>query len=72
MKDSKLTWHDHLVAGLAPVSILPGATLATHYLAIIPSAERLAGQRLVALGAAETVLMPVAVLVVQLLHRKKE
>lgn len=61
------SWHDHLIATLAPVSILPGATLATHYLAIITSAERLTGQRLVALGTAETVLMPVAVLMVQLL-----
>lgn len=61
------SWHDHLVAALATIAILPGATLATHNLAIIPGAERLASQRLVALGTAETVLMPVAVLMVQLL-----
>lgn len=60
-------WHDHLVAALAAVAILPRATLAAHYLAIIPGAERLGGQWLVALGTAETVLMPVAVLMVQLL-----
>lgn len=60
-------WQDHLVAGLAPVAILPGATLAAHYLAIVPGVERLAGQRLVALDTAETVLMPVTVLMVQLL-----
>lgn len=61
------SWHDHLVAALAPVAILPGAALATHYLAVVPGAERLTGQWLVALGTAETVLMPVAVLMVQLL-----
>lgn len=61
------SWHDNLVAALATVAILPGATLAAHYLAIVPGAERLGGQRLVALGAAETVLVPVAVLMVQLL-----
>lgn len=65
---NKPTWHDHLVAALAPVAILPGATLATHYLAIVSRAEWLAGQGLVALGAAETVLVPVAVLMVQLLR----
>lgn len=37
------TWHHHLVAGLAPVTIFPGAALATHDLAIVPGAERLAG-----------------------------
>lgn len=61
------SWHDHLVASLAAVAILPGTTLATHYLSIIPGAEWLSGQRLVALATAETVLMPVAVLMVQLL-----
>lgn len=67
----KPTWHDHLVAGLAPVAILAGATLATHDLAVVPGAEGLVGQGLVALGAAEAVLMPVAVLMVQLLDRKE-
>lgn len=60
-------WHDHLVAALAAVTILPGAALAAHDLAIVPGTEGLTGERLVALGAAETVLVPVAVLVVQLL-----
>lgn len=60
-------WHHHLVAALAAVSVLSGAALAAHYLAIVAGAEGLAGQRLVALGAAEAVLVPVAVLVVQLL-----
>lgn len=61
------TWHDHLVAALAPVAVLPRAALAAHYLAIVAGSEGLAGQRLVALGAAEAVLVPVAVLMVQLL-----
>lgn len=61
------SWHDHLVAGLATVAILSGATLATHYLPIIACVEWLTGQCLVALGTAETVLMPVSVLVVQFL-----
>lgn len=60
-------WHDHLVASLAPVAVLAGAALAAHDLAVVPGVEGLAGQRLVALGAAEAVLMPVAVFVVQLL-----
>ena len=37
------TWHDHLVAALAPVAILARAALATHDLAIVPGAEGLAG-----------------------------
>lgn len=61
------SWHDHLVAALAAVAVLPRAALATHDLAIVTSAERLAGQGLVALGTAEAVLVPVAVFVVQLL-----
>lgn len=40
----KPTWHDHLVAALAAIAILSGATLATHYLPIIPSTECLTGQ----------------------------
>lgn len=67
----KPTWHDHLVAALAAVAILSGATLATHYLAIIAGAEWFSGQWLVALGTAETVLMPVAVLMVQLLNTER-
>lgn len=67
-----LTWHHHLVTALATVPVLSGATLATHDLAVIPGAERLGSQRLVALGAAETVLVPVAVLVVQLLGTERE
>jgi len=63
------TWHDHLVAALATVAVLPGATLATHYLAIVAGVEGLAGQGLVALGTAEAVLVPVAVLMVQLLKQ---
>lgn len=64
----KPTWHDHLVAALAAVAILSGATFAAHYLAIIAGAEWFRGQRLIAFGTAETVLMPVAVLMVQLLN----
>lgn len=61
------SWQHHLVAALAAVTVLPRAALATHDLAVIPGAERLVGQGLVALGTAEAVLMPVAVFVVQLL-----
>ena len=61
------SWHDHLIAALAPVAIFTGATLATHYLAVIPGHELLRSQRLVTLGTAETVLVPGAVLMVQLL-----
>lgn len=60
-------WHDHLVAGLAPVAILAGATRATHDLAVVPGTEGLVSQGLVALGTAEAVLVPVTVLMVQLL-----
>lgn len=38
------SWHDHLVAALASVAILSGATLAAHYLPIISSTEWLTGQ----------------------------
>lgn len=62
------TWQDHLVAALAAVAILSGATLAAHYLAVVAGAEGLGGQRLGALGTAEAVLVPVAVLMVQLLN----
>lgn len=68
----RLTWHDHLVAALATVPVLSGSALAAHDLAVISGAEGLRGQRLVALGAAETALVPVAVLVVQLLGRGEE
>lgn len=67
----KPTWHDHLVAGLAPVAILAGATLATHDLAVVPGTEGLVSQGLVALGTAEAVLVPVTVLMVQLLDREE-
>lgn len=58
---------DHLVAALAAVSICNGVAPATHYLSIVSGTEGLTGQPFVALGAAETVLMPVSVLVVELL-----
>lgn len=67
----KPTWHDHLVAGLTAVAVLSCATLATHYLAVVAGTERFRGQRLVALGTAETVFVPVAVLMVQLLNTGK-
>ena len=67
----KPTWHDHLVAGLAPVAILAGATRATHDLAVVPGAEGLVSQGLVALGTAEAVLVPVTILMVQLLDREE-
>ena len=68
----KPTWQDHLVATLATVAILAGAALAAHDLAVVPSVEGLAGQRGVALGAAEAVLVPVAVLVGELLDKQSE
>ena len=66
----KPTWQDHLVATLATVAILAGAALAAHDLAVVPRVEGLAGQRVVALGAAEAVLVPVAVLVGELLRNQ--
>lgn len=51
---------------MAPWSILFRATLPAHD-ALIFGVERLLGQILVALGAAETLLMPVATLMVELL-----
>lgn len=68
----KLTWHDNLVAALATVPVLSGSALAAHDLAVISGAEGLRSQRLVALGAAETALVPVAVLVVQFLDTGRE
>lgn len=44
-----------------------GTALPAHDLAIVSGCKRLVGQRLVALGTAETALMPVAVLMGQLL-----
>lgn len=63
---SAATCQDGFVAAVAAGRVLAGAALPAHD-AIILGAERLFGQRLVALGAAETVLMPVAPLVAQLL-----
>lgn len=51
---------------MAPWSILFRATLPAHD-ALIFGIERLLGQILVALGAAETLFMPVATLMVELL-----
>lgn len=62
------TCQDGFVAAVAAGRVLAGAALPAHD-AIILGAERLFGQRLVALGAAETVLVPVAPLVAQLLAR---
>lgn len=61
------TWHDHLVAALAAVSVLARAAFAAHDLPVVAGAERLVRQGFVALGTAEAVLVPVAVFVVQLL-----
>lgn len=66
-----LTWHHHLVASLAAVSVRAGAALAAHDLAVVAGAEGLVGQRRVALGATEAVLVPVAILVVQLLNGRE-
>lgn len=63
---SAATCQDGLVAAMAAGRVLSGAALPAHD-AIILGAERLLGQRLVALGTAETVLVPVAPLVAQLL-----
>lgn len=63
---SGATCQDGLVAAVAAGRILSGAALPAHD-AIILGAEWLLGQRLVALGTAETVLVPVAPLVAQLL-----
>lgn len=64
------TCQDGFVAAVAAGRVLSGAALPTHD-AIILGAEWLFGQRLVALGAAETVLVPVAPLVAQLLAGPK-
>lgn len=66
------TWHHHLVAALAAVAVLPGTAFPTHDLAIVSGAERLIGQWLVAFSTSETILMPVAVLMVELLNKQKE
>lgn len=71
-EEATLTRHHHFVTTLATVSILTSATFATHNFPIIPCAKWLTGQRFVALSAAETVLVPVTVLVVQLLGENKE
>lgn len=64
------TWRNHFVAALAARRSVTVSTLPTHDLAIILGGKRLIGQGLVALGTAETALMPVAVLMGQLLDRK--
>lgn len=59
--------HDDFVAALAAGGVLTSTTFTTHDLAIISSCKRLVSQRLVTLGAAEAVLVPVTVLMGQLL-----
>lgn len=61
------TRHDDFVAALAAGRVLTGTAFPAHDLAIVFSCKRLIGQRLVALGTTEAVLMPVAVLMSQLL-----
>lgn len=61
------TWRNHFVAALAARRPVTVSTLPTHDLAIVLGSKGLIGQRLVALGTAEAVLVPVAVLMVQLL-----
>lgn len=65
------TCQDGFVAAVAAGCVLSGAALPAHD-AIILGAERLFGQRLVALGAAKTVLVPVAPLVAQLLRLHRD
>lgn len=60
------TGQDGFVAAMAPRSVLLRAALPAHD-ALVLGAEGLLGQVLVAFGAAETLLMPVATLVVELL-----
>lgn len=55
---------------MAPRSILSGAALPTHD-AVILGAEGLLGQRLVTLGATETLLMPVPALMAELLMEEE-
>lgn len=64
------TWRNHFVAALAARRSVTVSTLPTHDLAIILGSKGLIGQWLVALGTAEAVLVPVAVLMVQLLDRE--
>lgn len=61
---------DRFVAAMAARGVLPGATLPTQD-AVVLGAERLFGQRFVTFGTAETLLVPVPVLMGQLfgLHR---
>ena len=61
-----LTSQYGLVAAVAALSVLSGAALSTHD-AVVLGAEGLLGQRLVTLGTAETLLVPVPALMVELL-----
>lgn len=61
------SWRNHFVAALAARRSVTVSTLPTHDLAIVLGSKGFIGQWLVALGAAEAALMPVAVLMVQLL-----
>lgn len=66
VKTLGLTCQYGFVAAMAAWSILSGAALSTHD-AVILGAEGLLGQRLVTLGTTETLLVPVAALMAQLL-----
>lgn len=66
LKPDCLTSQYGFIAAMAARSILSGAALPTHD-AVVLGAERLLGQRLVTLGATETLLMPVATLMAELL-----
>lgn len=61
------SWSDDFVAALAARRSVTISTLPTHDFAIVLGLKGLVGQRLVALGAAEAALVPVAILMVQFL-----
>ena len=58
------------IAAVAAWSVLPGAALPAHD-AVVLGAEGLLGQRLVTLGTAETLLMPVPALMAELLMEEE-
>lgn len=64
------TWQNGFVAAVAAGRVLPGAALVAQDLVIL-GGEGLVAQGLVALSAAETILVPVPVLMVQLLQRQR-
>lgn len=67
---SALTWHDGFLALVALGGVLIGVALSTEELLIL-GGEGLVHQGALALEALETVLMPVAVLVGQILQKQQ-